>query len=50
MSGAEGANTMRNKRGLICIALGLALILSAAGLAGYNVVDERHAGENAERA
>lgn len=41
---------MRNKNGLVCIVLGLALILGAAGLAGYNVVDERHAGENAERA
>ena len=41
---------MRNKDGLVCIALGLALLLGAAGLAGYNVVDERTAGENAVRA
>lgn len=39
-----------NKRGFVCIAAGLLLILSAAGLAGYNVIDERNAGENAEEA
>lgn len=41
---------MRNKRGLVCITLGLLLLLSAAGLSGYNILDEKRAGENAEKA
>ena len=41
---------MRNKRGLVCIALGLALILSAVGLTGYNMWDEKAAGEKADQA
>lgn len=41
---------MRNRRGLVCIALGLALILSAVGLTGYNMWDEKAAGEKAEMA
>lgn len=41
---------MRNKRGLACIILGLALILSAAGLTGYNMWDEKEAGVKAEKA
>ncbi len=39
-----------NKRGFVCIGAGLLLLLAAAGLTGYNIVDERRAGENAERA
>ncbi len=39
-----------NKRGFVCIGVGLLLLLAAAGLTGYNIVDERRAGENAERA
>ncbi len=39
-----------NKRGLVCIAAGLALVLAAGCLTGYNVVEEKQAGENAEEA
>ena len=39
-----------NKRGLVCITAGILLMLSAAGLTGYNIVDERQAGEKAEHA
>ena len=39
-----------NRRGLVCITAGILLMLSAAGLTGYNIVDERQAGEKAEHA
>lgn len=39
-----------NKRGFLCIALGLLLLLGAGGLTGYNLLDEKQAGENAEAA
>lgn len=39
-----------NKRGLVCIALGVLLLLGAAGLTGYNFLDEKQAGENAAKA
>lgn len=39
-----------NKRGLVCIALGVLLLLGAAGLTGYNILDEKRAGENAANA
>ena len=41
---------MTNKRGLVCIALGLLLFLAAAGLTVYNVMDEKQAGENVAKA
>lgn len=41
---------MGNKRGLLCIAVGLLLLLSAGGLTGYNMLEERQAGENAQKA
>lgn len=39
-----------NRRGSVCILLGLALLLTALGLTGYNVLDEKHAGESAVKA
>ena len=39
-----------NKRGLVCIVAGVVLLLSALGLSGYNIIDERQAGENVEKA
>ena len=39
-----------NKRGLVCIICGLILLLTSLGLTGYNILDERRAGESAERA
>lgn len=39
---------MRNKKGLILIALGVLLLLGAAGLAGYNIWDENRAAESVE--
>lgn len=39
---------MRNKKGLILIALGVLLLLGAAGLTGYNVWDENRAAESVE--
>lgn len=41
---------MTNKRGLVCIVLGLALILASVGLTAYNVMDEKQAGENVAKA
>lgn len=39
-----------NKRGLVCITAGILLLLASLGLTGYNIVDERQAGEKAENA
>lgn len=36
-----------NKRGLVCITAGISLLLTSLGLTGYNIVDERRAGESA---
>lgn len=41
---------MGNKRGLLCMAGGLALLLAALCLTGYNLWDERRAGDTAEKA
>ena len=41
---------MKRKAGLILIILGLALILGAAGWAGYNLWDENRAKESSEKA
>ena len=39
-----------NKRGLVCITVGISLLLTSLGLTGYNIVDERRAGESASLA
>ena len=39
---------MRNKKGTVLIALGLALLIAAGGLAGYNLWDENRAAESVE--
>lgn len=41
---------MRSKGGLVLMVIGLVLVLSAVGLTGYNVLDERQAGSNVEKA
>ena len=39
---------MRNKRGILCMTLGLLLVLASLGLTGYNIWDESRAGDAAE--
>lgn len=38
---------MRNRNGLVCMALGLLLLLAAGGLTGYNMWDENRADKSA---
>ena len=41
---------MKNKKGTLLIALGIILILGAAGLSGYNLFEENNAKESSEKA
>ena len=41
---------MRNKKGSFLIAIGVILVLSSAGLFGYNLIEEKNAKRSSERA